>query len=83
MDAPEDEGKKEGPRRQGDDDGTGNKTGKQGRNSDNENGTRTMIASSEQEDSRRGDPGLGFGRWHNGAGTWAERGSGTEIRTGI
>ena len=22
---------------------------------------------------------LGFGRWHNGVGTWARRGSGTEI----
>ena len=55
--------------------GMGNKTGKQEWNSDNGNGVRKMerelwnrrtgIASSEQEDSQRGDPDVGFGRWHN------------------
>ena len=41
---------------------------------------RTGIASGKQEDSPRGDPGVGFGRWHNGS----ERGLhvGLEQRSG-
>ena len=46
---------------------TGNKTGKQEQNSDNESRTRTRTANGEQEDSQRSDPERGFGRWHNGS----------------
>ena len=38
-----------------------NKPGKLGRNSDNENGTRAMIAIGGQGDSQRGDPERGRG----------------------
>ena len=53
----------------------GNKTGKQEWDSDNGNDAQTIelepwnrrtgIASSELEDSQRGDPDVGFSRWHN------------------
>ena len=56
---------------------TGNKTVKQEQDSNNESGAqtteqesckrRTGIASSEQEDSQRGDLDVCFGRWHNGS----------------
>ena len=46
---------------------TGHKTGKQEQDSDNESRTRTRIVNGEQEDSQRGDPERGFGRWHRGS----------------
>ena len=63
--------------------GTANKTGKLEQDSDNEDGTRTMIAISGQGDSQCGDPERGLSvELEQRPGRGPERRTRTEAQTG-